>query len=263
MKRLRTNEPENIKEANFNVPKSYIKNKNTVNELQELCDFYGIDYTDDFIKDDYVRYLRKLGKKHWLKKLDLVYKNPMGGAGEIKLTRAWLDIAKEVVSESVNALLMSKKEIFELIDDEIETRYRKSKNGEYDSDHPKYMSNYKYKKCDIAYRTFMSYLNNENDYKGLDEKSAQLLTELQDFMKRKSTRQKADVIKNMLSNDRKGWQRDQYTLQVADDKFNLTKKVDKKLDWQMQIEEMMSDIADKTDDLTGNSDNETESDKES
>lgn len=260
MKRLRTKEPKNFDNFQFRVPKSYIRNKNTVNELQELCDFYDIEYKDDFIKDDYVRKLRKFGKKNKLRKLDLVYKNPRGGGWEIKLTDTWLDVATDVVSESVNAYAMTKKELYRLIVDEIEYRRRKSKEGKFKKGDKRYMSEYEYKKCDIAYRTFMSYVNAENSYKWLDEKSAQLLDELQQLIEMKETRQKSELFKKMVADDTKGRQRYWELISTKDDRWNKTKKVDKKLDWQVAMENMMSEIADEKDDLADNSENEPESD---
>lgn len=202
-KRLRTKESQKHRDYDFQVPRSYIKNNNTITELQGLCDFYDIDYTSDWKKEDYVELLWKKGKQDKLRKLDLVWKDRRGGAGKIKLTQAWLDVAKDVVSESIYSYALSHQELYRLIVDEIELRRQKSKLGEYGKNHPKYMSQYKYKKCNIAYRTFMSYVNSENEYKGLDEKSAQLLNELQALIERKETRQKATLFEKMVADDTK------------------------------------------------------------
>lgn len=240
MKRLRTKEPKSFDGFKYKITKSYIKNNNTIDDLKGLCDFYDIEYDRDQVKDKFVKALHDKGRENKLRKPDLVrnYKDR-----DIKLTREWVDIAKDVVSSGVNAYTMSKQEIYRLVVDEIERRYEKGD-----------LSKYLYEKCQISYRTFMRYVNAENSYKGLNEKSAELLDELQKWMEIKETRQKADLFDKMVASDTKGRQRYWELISTKYDDWNKTKKVDQKLDWQIAMEEMMSEIGSQNDDLTSNDD---------
>jgi len=127
---------------------------------------------------------------------------------------------------------MSKLELHKLILAEIEDRNEKSRSGEYDSDHPKYMSEYAYRKCDVKYRTFMHYIkdNSGYDYSNSDRKSYELVEELNDLIDMYETKQKAYLFKKMVADDTKGRQRYWELISTKDDNWNKTKKVDKKLD---------------------------------
>jgi len=234
MKRLRSKEPQDSESFHYAVPKSYIKNKNTVNELKSLCDFYGIEYTNQWVKRDFVKELDEYGKEHNLRRTDLRWSVPNGG--KIKLSEDWLEVAKDVLKSGINAYAMSKQEIHRLIMNEIEERHEK---GE--------ISDYIYNKLDISYRTFMSYINNEKGYKGLDEKSASLLEQLQDLMEIQETVQKAELFKKMVAGDTKGRQRYWELISTKDDNWNKTKKVDQKLDAEVEMENILWDIMDNKD----------------
>ena len=235
------------------VTEVYIRNHNTIEDLQELFNFYWLEYTEKYIKEDYVRELTKFAKYNRLNRPDVVWKSQQGGSS-IKLTRPWLNVAKDVVKESVHSFVMSKLELHKLILAEIEDRNEKSRSGEYDSDHPKYMSEYAYRKCDVKYRTFMHYIkdNSGYDYSNSDRKSYELVEELNDLIDMYETKQKAYLFKKMVADDTKGRQRYWELISTKDDNWNKTKKVNKKLDWQIQMEEIMGDIMDEQDDLSDN-----------
>jgi len=121
-----------------------------------------------------------------------------------KLTKNWITVAKEIVNEEINAIILTDEELVFLINEKVEEKQR------------------------ISGRTFIRWKKkNKKDEEGeeKDKEFDKIGEEFCHLIKKALMKQKKDLF-NSLKNDDKQWQRFAWIIERKFNAWNIKKQID-------------------------------------